>query len=247
MKITLKNLLLLFVLSATTWGSNATAILKTTSASYTSILGAQFHDGESRRVTSQGDLFYDSSANKGFRNQRQFDKKYQDNNGYDDSYSHAPFLSVGATDNQLSFLVGQEASPSGPDISRGNRFAFQDFSFNWQFDVIGDDALMAITLLAGTGSSIFSLTDLSLNQTFTSSAIDYFQQDLLLTQGHRYLFSLNMSNKSFSDGIPAEAYLRLSNATFPVPAPNNTSIILSAIAMLMIRNKVKRTPCHGAS
>lgn len=241
-KITLNPSLLVVVLSLATWSSHATAILKTNSAIYTSVLGARFHDGETRSITSQGDLFYESSANKGFRNQGQFNKQYQDNNGHDDSYSHTSFLSVGARTSDLSFFVAQEASPSGPDISRGNRFAFQEFSFNWQFDVIGDDALLAITLLAGTGSSLFSLTDLSLNQTFTSPDIDFFRRDLLLTQGHSYLFSLNMSNKSFSDGIPAEAYMNLSNAVFPVPAPSRSSLFLSAIAMLMVRNKFKKQP-----
>ena len=236
MKIVNKYSIIFLVFSAISWQSFAGAILKTNSNYYISTNGAQFHDGERRVQTSRGGLFYALDASDEFTRSYEFKKKYiyynDGSKNYYETYSHYSGVEVKASSTTLDFWLAQDADFQSP----GNSFAFEDFSFNWQFDVIGEDAWMDLVLVpdywGGNGKSIFSLTNLTTDKAISYSSTGSYN-NLLLSEGNSYLLSLNMTNESYSDGWENQTSLRLKNAIFPVPAPKNFLILLFGIVILM--------------
>ncbi|WP_369434628.1 hypothetical protein [Psychromonas sp. MME1] len=142
MKTVNKHSIIFLILCIVSWQSVAGAILKTNSAYYESIIGTEFHDGDRRSLTSQGDLFYALDANNKFNHFQEFTKKYIKHYGgpyhSNENYSHYSGIDINASTTTLDFGVWQDSDLLSP----GDSFAFEDFSFSWQFDVIDDDALM---------------------------------------------------------------------------------------------------------
>lgn len=227
------------VLSAICLPSYAVAILNTHSAFYESTVAVQFHDGEIKKQISQGDLFYAMGNDNHFLHVMYAKKKYK----YDE-YEHTSYAEVDGRHGRLDFQVGQDGGLYSP----GGSFAFEDFSFNWVFDVFFGSALLDLVLLPGTGTSVFSLTNLTSNSVIFSSVTSHFNvieaYNLNLIQNNRYQLALNMTNTSASDGWENETFLRLNNAIFPLPEPNNLYFFfIATIGFISINRSAKQAFC----
>ena len=227
-QITIKQWSTLVLFSLVSLGSSATAILKTNYESYVSTLGVQYHDGTTGELRSQGSLFYALGEDNSYTHDASFTKKYKDGQS-NESYTHDVHTVVNSSDESLTFHLFQGLVHTGSYF--GNSSSFENFSFNWNFNVVNDDALLNLVLLPGTGQSIFSLTNLTLQEviSFENGEEEY---GISLKEGNNYLLSLNMENSAFYDGIENFTRLTLNNAIFPIPAPNNILILLFALIFL---------------
>jgi len=232
-KITIKQWCVLVVFSFFSLGSSATAILKTNSESYESILNAQFHDGASKNSYSQGSLFYGLGEDNSYTHEAFFTKKYKDGLS-NELYTHDSHTDVISNEDALRFTLTQGKSDTANIAYQlGESSASEQFNWNWNFEVLEDSAILNFALnptYSGSGESLLKLTNITTN---IDVSFDGVEDSVMLEEGNNYLLSLSLYNWSTYDGTENYNVLFLDNAVFPVPAPNNILILLLALVALI--------------
>lgn len=243
-QITIKQWSVLVLFSLASLASSATAIIKTNSDIYNSTIGVVYANENISNLSSQGSLFYGMGEDMHYQHSALFTTKSKEDS--DVSYTHdASTIALSRPDYQELYF-NQSQGVVG-DYYASN-FAFENFNWDWNFEVLNDDALLNLVLLPGTGEAEFSLMNLTSSQvvTFNSVIVDdqinigVEEYGISLNKGNNYLLSLNMTNKSNFDGYENVATLSLNNAIFPIPAPNNILILLIAlVALIPLRRTLK--------
>ena len=221
-------------------GSSATAILKTNSATYDITLGTHFHDGSEKVQNSQGGMFYALNKNGHYWSSAEFTKKYTDKEQNAHTYTHRTFLQADFSSPSVQFLLGQDTNVDGNFRGSDNgSYGFEEFSFNWNFEVLDEDALLTFTSAYLLGGGLYTLENLITGE-IKSLKNGVSHEYLTLNKGSNYLLSLNMHNQSISDGADNIVHLYFENASFSVPAPSNILILLLAlIAVIPLRKSLK--------
>lgn len=236
-QITIKQWCVLVVFSFVSLGSSATAILKTNYEYYESTLGAQYHDGTTGELSSQGSLFYALGEDNSYTHEAFFTKKYKDGQS-NESYTHDSHTNIISDGDSLRFTLIQGKVDTANQL--GDSFAFETFNWDWSFEVLNENTLLNLVLnpIGSSGSSLLKLTNITAN---TDIFFDYnAETSILLEEGNNYLLSLNLNNSASWDGTDNYNSLSLSNAVFPVPAPNNILILLLAVvALVPLRKSLK--------
>jgi len=228
----------LALLSLISLGSSASAILKTISADYESTIGVQYEDGSIRTLNSQGGLFYAMGENQNYSHAAHFTIKNKDKSL---TYDHWSSTSVYPAGEQSLYFSQRQDRGWPEDYYFTTSEAFEEFKFDWVFEVLYEDAFLEFGLNvinAVSANTKLSLTNLNSNEVVSIDSS--FGQDLLLKEGDSYYLSLYLENSARFDGVDNLSYLRLSNAVFPIPAPNNILILLLAlIALVPLRKSLK--------
>jgi len=221
-------------------GSSATAILKTNSVTYDITLGTHFHDGSEKVQNSQGGMFYALNKNGRYSFNAEFTKKYTDKEQNAHTYTHRTYLSTYFSSPRVEFLLRQDANIDGSfQGSNNGSYGFEEFSFNWSFEVLDADAVLRFTSLYLLGGGLYTLENLTTGEIkLLENGVS--REYLTLNKGSNYLLSLNMRNQSISDGADNTVLLHFENASFSIPAPSNILILLLAlIAVIPLRKSLK--------
>ena len=222
-------------------GSSATAILKTNSATYDITFGTHFHDGSEKIQNSQGNMFYALNQNGYYSSSAEFTNKYTDKYQNSYTYTHRTFLWANFSSPSVQFLLGQDAIVDGNfQGSPNGSYGFEEFSFNWNFEVLDADAVLRFTSVYPLGTGLYTLENLITGE-IKLLENNVSQEYLTLNKGSNYLLSLNMRKQSISDGEDNIVHLHFENASFSVPAPSNILILLLAlIAVIPLRKSFPR-------
>jgi len=218
-------------------GSSATAILKTNYEYYESTIGAHYHDGDVRELNSKGGLFYGIGEDNNYRHAASFTKKYKDGQS-NESYTHDSYTNIISYGGSLQFTLAQGKVDTANQL--GSSFGYETFDWDWSFEVLNDNTFLNFVLnpIGSSGSSLLKLTNITTNTdvSFDAGA----EASVSLEEGNNYLLSLSLYNWASWDGLENYNSLYLSNAIFPVPAPNNILILLLAlIALAPLRKSLK--------
>jgi hypothetical protein len=237
-QITIKPWSVLILFSLVSLGSSATAILKTNSDVYESTVGAEYHDGSTGALNSYGSLFYGMGEDNSYTLSGDFTKKYKDGQ-VNESYTHDAFVNASAYGTSVQFMLAQGKTDTAYQLEES--FAFESFNWNWDFEVLNEDTLVYLLLdpISNINRSWLTLTNISSNVEIFSSS--HAEENILLQEGNEYILSLDMTNSANWDGIENLAHVSFSNAIIPVPAPNNTFILLLALIFFIpLRKSLKQ-------